>query len=70
MCATARRLAFFLAHMFDHDNGFTRVRCFAGQDGSYLAEFLIEKGYTVSGSNTKSSHVVDERTILKKQQQK
>src|SRR3989344_3615088 len=30
-----------------------------GQDGSYLAEFLLEKGYEVSGTIRKTDNLVD-----------
>ncbi|HXI17657.1 MAG TPA: GDP-mannose 4,6-dehydratase, partial [Chloroflexota bacterium] len=32
-----------------------------GQDGSYLAEFLVEKGYEVFGLIRRSSVVTDQR---------
>ncbi|MFO2398423.1 GDP-mannose 4,6-dehydratase, partial [Salmonella enterica] len=32
-----------------------------GQDGSYLAEFLLEKGYTVHGIKRRSSSFNTER---------
>ena len=31
------------------------ITCVTGQDGSYLAEFLLEKGYTVHGIKRRAS---------------
>jgi GDPmannose 4,6-dehydratase len=37
------------------------INCVTGQDGSYLSEFLIEKGYTVHGMTRRSSSFNTER---------
>lgn len=35
-----------------------------GQDGSYLAEFLLEKGYTVHGIKRRSSSLIQSVLII------
>ena len=35
-----------------------------GQDGSYLAEFLLEKGYEVHGIKRRASSLNTERVVL------
>lgn len=43
------------------DSGVAIITGITGQDGSYLAEFLLEKGYHVHGWMRRTSHVPTER---------